>query len=299
MEFINASGQVFNTIHANNVEFYDELHTVIDREPIDMIDPETRGLLASIGIRKGQPFEPDDALRAILIDAGGRRQRHRTGDVLQHAGAGQLPVRGQLLEARLLRRQLPVPARRRSGVRNLDARTAFFYMATVNTPAMAAKMIGRGSQYAWGDRDSTGNYLDGANNYRLHIPADVPAKNFWSLVVYDPQTRSELQTGQPFPSKNNAKGGLTDNADGSVDLYFGPAAARATTRRTGSRPFPARAGSPSCASTAPSTPGSTRPGDPAKSNRAKRLPQRTTCRSAAQLEAECRFPMKAALLRRP
>ena len=98
-------------------------------------------------------------------------------------------------------------------------------MATVNTPAMAMKMVGRGSQYAWGDRDSTGNYLDGANDYRLNLPADAPAKNFWSLVVYDPQTRSELQTGQPFPSKNNAKGGLTTNPDGSVDLYFGPRAA--------------------------------------------------------------------------
>ena len=108
------------------------------------------------------------------------------------------------------------------GERNLDARTAFFYMATVNTPAMAVKMVGRGSQYAWGDRDSTGNYLDGAKNYRLNIPADVPAKDFWSIVVYDPQTRSELQTGQPFPSKNNAKDDLTANADGSVDLYFGP-----------------------------------------------------------------------------
>ena len=106
--------------------------------------------------------------------------------------------------------------------RNLDARTAFFYMATVNTPAMAMKMVGRGSQYACGDRDSTGNYLDGANTYRLNIPADAPAKDFWSIVVYDPQTRSELQTGQRFPSKNNTKDDLSTNPDGSVDLYFGP-----------------------------------------------------------------------------
>jgi hypothetical protein len=107
-------------------------------------------------------------------------------------------------------------------VRNLDARTAFFYMATLNTPAMAAKMVGFGSQYAWGDRDSNGSYLDGAKNYRLRIPADAPVANFWSLVVYDPQTRSELQTGQPFPSKNSVKGELAPNSDGSVDLYFGP-----------------------------------------------------------------------------
>ncbi len=59
-------------------------------------------------------------------------------------------------------------------------------------------------------------------SYKLNIPANVPAKDFWSVVLYDPQTRSELQTGQPFPGKNNKKGELVANADGSVDLYFGP-----------------------------------------------------------------------------
>src|SRR4051794_29910907 len=69
MEFINKSTETFNTIHANNIEFYDEIHTVIDREPVEVLDPETRGLLAAIGIRKGQPFEPDERLRKILVDA--------------------------------------------------------------------------------------------------------------------------------------------------------------------------------------------------------------------------------------
>jgi hypothetical protein len=66
--------------------------------------------------------------------------------------------------------------------------------------------------------------LHGAKNYRLNIPANAPAKDFWSLVVYDPQTRSELQTSQPYPSKYNKRDQLIGNADGSVDLYFGPKA---------------------------------------------------------------------------
>jgi len=110
------------------------------------------------------------------------------------------------------------------GGRNLDARTRFFYMATVNTPAMAMKMIGLGSQYAVLNVDSNGEVLDGSKNYRLRIPADVPAKDFWSIVVYDPQTRSELQTSQPYPSKNSRRDALLTNPDGSVDLYFGPSA---------------------------------------------------------------------------
>jgi hypothetical protein len=108
------------------------------------------------------------------------------------------------------------------GGRYLDARTLFFYVATVNTPAMVLKLIGKGSQYTYSNRDKNGNYLHGDKRYKLHIPANVPARDFWSVVVYDPQTRSELQTGQKFPSKNNKKAGMVENRDGSVDLYFGP-----------------------------------------------------------------------------
>jgi len=89
---------------------------------------------------------------------------------------------------------------------------------------MALKMIGAGSQYAFGTFDEDGNYLDGSKTFKLHIPANVPAKNFWSVVLYDPQTRSELQTSQPLPSISSQRTPLQYNDDGSVDLYFGPEA---------------------------------------------------------------------------
>ena len=100
----------------------------------------------------------------------------------------------------------------------------FFYIATVNTPAMVAKMVGLGSQYAGAMRDPDGNPFDGGKTYKLTIPANVPAKDFWSLVVYDTQTRSELQTSNPFPSLNNQRNPIKSNTDGSVDVYFGPKA---------------------------------------------------------------------------
>jgi hypothetical protein len=52
----------------------------------------------------------------------------------------------------------------------------------------------------------------------------APAKEFWSVVLYDPQTRSELQTSQPFRSKNSTRDKLITNDDGLADLCFGPAA---------------------------------------------------------------------------
>ncbi|HCS44718.1 MAG TPA: hypothetical protein DIW52_18135, partial [Pseudomonas sp.] len=59
-------------------------------------------------------------------------------------------------------------------------------------------------------------------NYRLHLPPNIPAKNFWSVVLYDNQTRSMLQTDQQFPSIGSQRKGIVINDDTSVDLYFGP-----------------------------------------------------------------------------
>ena len=74
----------------------------------------------------------------------------------------------------------------------------FHFPYTAVTPH-EVKIVGVGSQYAIATLDADGNYLDGANNYKLHLPPNVPAKNFWSVLVYDPQTRSMLQTDQQFP----------------------------------------------------------------------------------------------------
>ncbi len=107
---------------------------------------------------------------------------------------------------------------------NLDARTQFMYNAIGITPAMAIAMPGIGSQYAAAVRDSKGKYLNGYRTYKLTLPSNVPAKDFWSIVLYDTQTRSMLQTDQQFPSLNSERGGVEQNTDGSFDIYFGPKA---------------------------------------------------------------------------
>lgn len=217
-QFISMSMTSFNTIHANNVEFYDELAAVIEREPIEVIDPETRGLLASIGMRKGTPFSPDERMKTILRDAA--NVANGTGRAIAFAtrdrDAFLYPDRAW--KTAFIGGDYQWLTDHGAGGRNLDARTLFFYLATVNTPAMALEMPGVGSQYALADHDDAGVYLDGGTTYQLTLPPDVPAKDFWSVVVYDPQTRSELQTDQPFPSRNSQRDELTYNPDGSVTL---------------------------------------------------------------------------------
>lgn len=222
MEFLQMSKTYFNTIHANDFEFYEELNRVIQREPVEMLDPEIRGLIASIGIVKGRPFEPDERMKKILSEAV----------AVGNATARSIAFNSRLQESYYYEDSAWVTGFVGGshewlvdggvGGRYLDARTLFFYMATVNTPAMTLKMVGVGSQYALAAKDQSKQYLDGSKTYKLNIPANPPAKDFWSIVIYDPQTRSELQTGQPYPSKNNKRDELMYNQDGSVDLYFCP-----------------------------------------------------------------------------
>jgi hypothetical protein len=111
-----------------------------------------------------------------------------------------------------------------NNVRLLDARACFFYIATGITPAMSAKLVGAGSQYAAATVDANGDNLDGSKNYQGHLPPNIPVKTFWSLIPYDTQTRSVLQTDQRDTALSSEMGAMQTNSDGSVDVYFGPKA---------------------------------------------------------------------------
>ena len=221
MEFISGSKQVFNSIHANTYAYFEELAAVLAKEPIDLIDPELRGLAASIGMRKDRPFAPDARLKAILTDAAAVGNATARAINFQTRDPEAAFYENSQWKALFLGGDYRWLRDGGIGGRNLDARALYFYQATVNTPAMVMKRVGVGSQYIYTEHDVDGQYLDGGKNYRLKIPENAPARDFWSVVVYDPQTRSELQTSQPFPSKNSKRDALLVNADGSVDLYFG------------------------------------------------------------------------------
>ena len=224
MEFISGSGREFNTIHANDATFFEEVAHVVEREPVGCIDPELLGLAASIGIRKGGAFAPDERMAPILAEAAAVGNATARAIAFDTRDEAAFIYPGSAWKTAFIGGDYRWLLDGGRNGRNLDARSLFFYIATVNTPAMAWRLVGLGSQYAYAERDRDGEYLDGSTTYRLTLPAGVPAKDFWSVVAYDPQTRSELQTSQPFPSRNSQRDVLEINADGSTDLWFGPAA---------------------------------------------------------------------------
>lgn len=218
--FVNLADQVINTVHSNDFSFFEEIAQLVAEEPATALDPERAGTLRTLGIVHDQPFAPDSRLRGILdnaarIGAGMARAivyTPRDPDTFRWEGSSwKNAFVGGSYEFL------------NGGARNLDARTLFHYAATVITPAMAHAQIGAGSAYIYAAEDADGALLDGAATYSLRIPADPPAKNFWSIDVYDTQTRSLLQSA-PYPALSSLAEDLQAEDDGSYVLWFAPSA---------------------------------------------------------------------------
>jgi len=220
VNWVNVSMKAFNTLHAQDITFFEEVNEVVQEEPNSAHNPEILGLLASIGIEKGKPFKPDARMRKILSEAaavGTAAQRsiiwrNRNDNVVLWPGSKSWEIGFAGGSHEFLN----------DGVSLINERTRFHFYATGITPAMVKPPVGAGSTYVIGLRDAEGKPLDGSKTYRIHVPPNVPATRFWEITIYDNQTRSFLQTDQPHPGVPSIDPDLVTNADGSVDVYIGP-----------------------------------------------------------------------------
>ena len=229
MKWVSASGKAFNTIHPNNIEFYHHLDEIIQYEPVEMLDAETRGLFASIGIEKGKKFDPDERMMQILADgvalgnAASRAVVWYPRYDKNMKGVRVYPDTDSNWIMGYTARNVHFNGEDGQTM-NTDARVMFHYPYTAVTPAMAAPRLGKGSDYAITYVDSSDQPFDGSKTYKLELPPNPPVGNFWAVTLYDTQTRSMLQTNQKYPSIDTNSKGVKNNPDGSLTVYFGPTA---------------------------------------------------------------------------
>jgi hypothetical protein len=204
----------------DNLQYWEKLHKVLQEEPAFGELRPMYGLLATVGIEKDKPFAPDERMKGILERAA--KVGHDRYMVASYASprADRIVWPDRKWEwAALVSDNGDFEAP--SGI-DIQARDRWFSQATGASPKMFARKPGAGSLYWLGLRDKDGAYLDGGKTYKLSVPQPVPQKLFWSVTVYDPKTRSMIQTDQ----KKAALRSLVELKDvaktGSTDLYFGP-----------------------------------------------------------------------------
>jgi len=235
--FVEAIDLDMNTLPPNDYSYWETINGLVQQEPAEAGDPEILGQLASIGIRKGQPFAPDVRMRAILEEAAAvGNATARTLFIAPRESEGMAYYPGSAWVNMLFvggyEFMTPPPdvtpdglrSYPSDGARKLNARINFFHGVTGITPAMCMRLTGIGSQYVMASYDANGEFLEGTKTYRVNLPANVPESRFWSMIVYDNQTRSMLQTEQLTPRVGSQSGTVEQNEDGSTDIYFGPTA---------------------------------------------------------------------------
>jgi hypothetical protein len=216
--FVDVVDIVYDSTVPYDLRFFESLNRIAQVEPWLERDKVMIDQLKSIGIEKGKPFNPDAKTQDILNDAA--REAHAwlvaryeasLSSPYYEGGHWALPGSRELLEGQAT--FFAKPDAYPVDVRGVTFSYAYF------TP----KHLGTGSSYLMTIADKDGRLLDGRATYRLMVPANAPVSQYWSATVYDRGTHAPIRNAR-WPSRSSQTPGLLKNADGSVDVYFGPEA---------------------------------------------------------------------------
>ena len=216
--FVDVVDIVYDSTIPYDLRFFESLNRIVQAEPWLERDKAMIDQLKSIGIEKGKPFTPDPRTQDVLNDAA--REAHAWlvaryeasfSSSYYEGGHWSTPGSRELLEGQATFFAKP-------DVYPVDDRGVAFSYAYF-TP----KHLGGGSAYLLTIADKDGRLLDGGTTYRLAVPANAPVRQYWSATVYDRATHAPIRNAR-WPSRSSQTPGLQKNADGSVDVYFGPKA---------------------------------------------------------------------------
>ncbi len=215
-KIIEAEGKKWSHVQPRGMAYWERLSDIINNEVVHEHDRVMMAKLKHLGIEKGESFNPDERQKKILTEAAligeamakANTYEKRTTDVLYRKETHwKYVINWDVTHETEFYHQL-------------DEMASYTYEAIGSNVAMATKIPGIGQAYVGAYKDSEGNWLDGSKNYTLHIPPNPPAKQFWSLTLYDVDTRCLINNEQQIADRSSRMDLLT-NEDGSVDLYFG------------------------------------------------------------------------------
>lgn len=215
--FTDAANVVFDSTIRYDASFFTSLDRVVQNEPWLPRDRAMIDMLRSLGIEKGKPFNPDAKTKALLDAAAREAQawlevRYDTSLPTFYEGSRwTVPAVPELLAA--VQADFNDPDKY-----PIDARGFSYTFAFV-----AIKRLGAGQFYLVSLRDKDGTPFDGGRTYRLTVPANPPVEQYWSVTAYDRATHALIRN-MPRASRSSQIPEMQKNADGSVDVYFGPAA---------------------------------------------------------------------------
>jgi len=218
-KIVSPKGKKWTGMPPRGLEYWRRLNEVIQYQPIAERDRFFHAMLKPLGIEKGRPFEPDARQTKILTEAA------MVGEAMARANTFERRFAGMMYRPDChWHFALQLDADHPDNFWNLlDERAAWFYEAVGAGPDMAPKHPGPSSAYLGAYTDKSGDWLDGANSYKLHVPPNAPAKLFWSVTLYDVDTRSLIVNEQKIADRSSRMD-LKKNPDGSVDIYCGPTA---------------------------------------------------------------------------
>lgn len=216
--YITPEGRSWSAMPPRGMEYWQRLSDIINNEPVAERDRFYMAMLKPLGIEKGKAFNPTPEQTRILTE----------GVLVGEAMAKANDFDKSRLEAAHYvdgshwDNDVTSPAnQRREFYDELDGRAAWFYEAVTNNEAMQGFTTGKGQVYMNAYKDSDGDWLDGAENYTLHVPPNAPAELFWSITLYEVNSRDIIHNKYKVTDKSS-RADIITNADGSVDLYFGP-----------------------------------------------------------------------------
>ena len=220
-QFIDITGQELATLIPKGPEYFELLARYINVNPPREQDMAMLGTLETLGIAHGREFKPDERMQGILAEAAvvGVAMAKTVGWQSRSPKEQLYLVPGKRQWKWLF--VLDNPWFRTDDYLVIDERTRFTYEAIGTANAMVLQAPGQGSIYIGAYQDGEGDWLSGENHYTVRLPKDVPASMFWSLTVYDNETRSQVQNELGRPLVGDVHGAVA-NSDGSFDLHFSP-----------------------------------------------------------------------------